>query len=107
MLAKADPLNAARCLLAALLVGYRSTRGVSLLEPDALRSAGYRSGRGPSLLEPGTLIPNSGPTPPRSPMAPEAKAPGKRNRSSRSNRFRRSKLARPCALPRRRNRERV
>jgi hypothetical protein len=39
-------------------VGYRSTRGVSLLEPDASRSAGYRSGRGPSLLEPGTLIPN-------------------------------------------------
>ena len=88
MLAKADPLNAASCLLAALLVG-------------------YRSGRGPSLLEPGTLIPNSGPTPPRSPMAPEAKAPGKRIRSSRSNRFRRSKLARPCALPSRRNREKV
>jgi hypothetical protein len=35
VLAKADPLNAASLLLAALLVGYRSTRGVSLLEPDA------------------------------------------------------------------------
>ena len=32
MLAKADPLNAASLLLAAFLVGYRSTRGVSLLE---------------------------------------------------------------------------
>ena len=39
MLAKADPLNAASCLLAAFLAGYRSTRGVSLLEPDASRFA--------------------------------------------------------------------
>jgi hypothetical protein len=37
VLAKADPLNAASLLLAAFLVGYRSTRGVSLLEPDASR----------------------------------------------------------------------
>ena len=71
MLAKADPLNAASLLLAALSVGYRSTRGVSLLEPDASRLAGYRPGRGSGLLEPGTLVSN-GVVCPRHPLDPDA-----------------------------------